>query len=589
MIKKACSHLICIIFFSSPILLFGHKIILATSTNSAANTEVKKEELKFINSNMLKNEITPQDTFIKSSIKNNSPKSNNISTQDSINSFLSDYGRLMFYYYNHKSEDSCLYYAQKTHDLIINHSSSITAQRKVKAYHHQAYILEKYYGYNPKIINLYEQGYELATKINDIRGIMYISLQRFDLTLQNNPNKEDLDVLLHEMLIFQEKFKDQPHYADRIKRMMVSIYVALKDYKTAQQWIHKTKSTTKHYDKILAKKLYSYFLYKTDSIDKAIQTIKTPIKLFKDSIAYGDDLAHSYYYNFLFYKEIKQNNLALQSLEDAINTSLSRVSKVIYIDSLISYSKRNQTTQNLNELIVQKKILLDKINNHELNTGNDFFITKIKEKDLETKNIKLQDSSDEKTRLIYVLVILLLIAFLFILYYKNIQQLKKKNQTISDLEHREAELLANQVQQRENELQLVTIQMAGRVEKLKQLQQVIDKMEGTQAEIRSTKIMIKDLIKTGEDISGITTRLKSQYPGIYSNLKKLHSELSETEIKYCLLTKLGLSMKETGSILNVSPNTVKNARNRIKKKINVTSEMSLNEYLNTLNNRKRNK
>ena len=49
----------------------------------------------------------------------------------------------------------------------------------------------------------------------------------------------------------------------------------------------------------------------------------------------------------------------------------------------------------------------------------------------------------------------------------------------------------------------------------------------------------------------------------------------------CSLIKLGLNLKETASVLNVAPNTVKNARYRVKQKLGLNTEDSLTAFIDT--------
>lgn len=47
----------------------------------------------------------------------------------------------------------------------------------------------------------------------------------------------------------------------------------------------------------------------------------------------------------------------------------------------------------------------------------------------------------------------------------------------------------------------------------------------------------------------------------------------------CTLTKLGFNLKETSSLLNVSINTIKNARYRLKLKSGRSKDDSLKEFI----------
>ena len=83
-------------------------------------------------------------------------------------------------------------------------------------------------------------------------------------------------------------------------------------------------------------------------------------------------------------------------------------------------------------------------------------------------------------------------------------------------------------------------------------------------------------------MSIITKRIESEYPTMTAKLTGKYPNLTDTQIRYCLLTKLNLSIKETAVILNVTPDTVKVARSRLKKKLGVPSEMTIKMFLDRL-------
>ncbi|PTB91088.1 hypothetical protein C9994_16155, partial [Marivirga lumbricoides] len=64
------------------------------------------------------------------------------------------------------------------------------------------------------------------------------------------------------------------------------------------------------------------------------------------------------------------------------------------------------------------------------------------------------------------------------------------------------------------------------------------------------------------------TRLKSKFPDITSN-----------ELKLCALLKLNMNLKEAASIMGISPESVKTARYRLRKKLQLSKEDNLVEYI----------
>lgn len=51
----------------------------------------------------------------------------------------------------------------------------------------------------------------------------------------------------------------------------------------------------------------------------------------------------------------------------------------------------------------------------------------------------------------------------------------------------------------------------------------------------------------------------------YTRLKQAHPEISANDLKICALIKLNLSIKEMSTILNISPDSVKTSRYRLRK------------------------
>jgi len=71
------------------------------------------------------------------------------------------------------------------------------------------------------------------------------------------------------------------------------------------------------------------------------------------------------------------------------------------------------------------------------------------------------------------------------------------------------------------------------------------------------------------------------HEGVYERLKKEHPNLSNNELRICSLAKLRFNLKEIANTLNLSLDSVKSARYRIRKKMNLETSQDLSDYLNT--------
>jgi tetratricopeptide (TPR) repeat protein len=68
----------------------------------------------------------------------------------------------------------------------------------------------------------------------------------------------------------------------------------------------------------------------------------------------------------------------------------------------------------------------------------------------------------------------------------------------------------------------------------------------------------------------------------FENLKKINPKLTSNDYRLAALINLNLNIKETASVLNISPDSLKNARYRLKQKLNIPKTISLPEFLRTM-------
>jgi len=93
---------------------------------------------------------------------------------------------------------------------------------------------------------------------------------------------------------------------------------------------------------------------------------------------------------------------------------------------------------------------------------------------------------------------------------------------------------------------------------------------------------LKKSLKLDEDWQQFEIYLNDLHAGFYANLKAKHPNLTKTELRVCSLSKLRYSLKESAQTLSISSDSVKSARYRVKKKMELTAEQDLADYLNNL-------
>ncbi|MEM6724530.1 MAG: tetratricopeptide repeat protein [Bacteroidota bacterium] len=82
-----------------------------------------------------------------------------------------------------------------------------------------------------------------------------------------------------------------------------------------------------------------------------------------------------------------------------------------------------------------------------------------------------------------------------------------------------------------------------------------------------------------EDWKAFQSYFDQVHHGFFERLTTNHSNLSSSDLRLCALIKLNLSTKEAATILGISPESVKMARYRLRKKLELDSETSLTEAI----------
>ncbi len=68
----------------------------------------------------------------------------------------------------------------------------------------------------------------------------------------------------------------------------------------------------------------------------------------------------------------------------------------------------------------------------------------------------------------------------------------------------------------------------------------------------------------------------------YSRLKTLYPGISANDLRICALIKLNFSIKEMAGVLHISPDSVKTARYRLRKKLGIPTEENLSDFILSL-------
>ena len=151
----------------------------------------------------------------------------------------------------------------------------------------------------------------------------------------------------------------------------------------------------------------------------------------------------------------------------------------------------------------------------------------------------------------------------------EVQKQEKEQQMQRDLEYRESQLSA------------MTLQMLQKSELLQELQQRLEEDNYLHKDQQLVKIISKGMVQDKEWVD-FNTHFEQINQHFYTRLKQAYPTISGNDLKICALIKLRLSIKEMAAILNISPDSVKTARYRLRKKLQLNTEDNLTDFIMSL-------
>jgi len=206
------------------------------------------------------------------------------------------------------------------------------------------------------------------------------------------------------------------------------------------------------------------------------------------------------------------------------------------------------------------------------------------------RKLKLISAEKEVSKLTnYLLISLLILVFVIftILYFffkkinkRDKQLLKTKEDLVAVMEEQErlkAQQFQNDIEHKESQLSAITIQMVEKNELLDEIKTILNKKEPT-SESELKKLINKYTIQDN-NWKDFDHHFESVNKNFYTRLKQKYPEISSNDLKICALIKLNLSIKEMATILNISPDSVKTARHRLRKKLQLSTEENLTDFI----------
>ncbi|WP_299676573.1 hypothetical protein [uncultured Tenacibaculum sp.] len=212
-------------------------------------------------------------------------------------------------------------------------------------------------------------------------------------------------------------------------------------------------------------------------------------------------------------------------------------------------------------------------------TSDDTFSEKSKNLDLRVLKIRKKFE--------YLLILFLSVSSILTILLLFIgTKLKNRNTLIKKLEIKEKATLQKQIKRKEEEILATVIVVAEQQKELRQTLNAVEDLKNRKNDptIQAIYNKLKNITRSSSNLNLIFQKLESQYSNFSTVIKNAHPNLTKNDIRNCILLRLDYSLKDSAELLNVSVHAIKIARQRIKKKISFSENISLKEYLDTFEN-----
>lgn len=292
-----------------------------------------------------------------------------------------------------------------------------------------------------------------------------------------------------------------------------------------------------------------------------------------------------------------KNALAFAEATDDVETQLQAISFLIKVDTA---DNQHEAIGFYNRYLVLQDSVYQRKIRHSHEASELSYQNEKKRMLIESQHATLQSSQKENRLYFLILMTTLFIGVLLarVIYLQRRTYSKSKqlldNQILLDklqLERMQQEEELNklklekyQEELRVRESELVSIALG--IEKKNELLDLISKKindtmkKGGDVDVLQQIVnSIRNQIDESEDADLFNQRFATLHKEFFTNLQAVHPDLTKTELKFCAYLRVQLSSSQIAHIMNVTNEAIRKTRYRIRKKLGLPVDASLESYI----------
>ncbi|MEZ5196572.1 MAG: tetratricopeptide repeat protein [Bacteroidales bacterium] len=282
------------------------------------------------------------------------------------------------------------------------------------------------------------------------------------------------------------------------------------------------------------------------------------------------------------------------------------VTEKMAIKLLLTIDTLNGNYKKATERYAQLIALNDSVYNQRLRNNLEAselrYVNQKKSNLIEIQKIDLASAKRQKQFLIFLFLLLALTSVMLVLLIILVKRNNKRKQELLSEKLRINKMQLENARKTE-EISKLKIEKIEKEIKIKEKEQVSDALALEQkndllalvnkkfrdameengsislAELNGLVSAIKTQISESTDSDLFNQKFNLLHTNFFDKLKKTHPDLTKSELKFCAYLKLNLTGSQIAKIANVTTEAIRKTRHRIRKKINLSTKDSLEDYI----------
>ena len=511
------------------------------------------------------------------------------------------YNRLAFHYWR-TAPDSTIYYALQAEKL----NSKFNIQAEKGWVNINLGLANWVTGNYPKALDYHQKALPIMKKVNDTLGIIQAYLNLGLVYGDQNYHKDALQN--YEKALVYVKESDNFNIKDVILNNIGSQYYRMGKPDLALQYFKEALDIrlSKNYQNGISESLNNIgiILMEQGSFTEALDYQKRSLDI-REAMNDNNGIAMTEANIGKIYTELNDYENAekhfFRSIEVAKDLNSIKILNKVYF-YLSNLEKKRDNYKKALEYYTTFDVLSDSIyNQQKLKQFFDLEKEYLRQQQaqeliIQQQKLNLQEKEAKYARLWHSIalggMVLLILAIILIFIYQK----RKINRTSEFYKIKEARAKAElqliklkeqelhrELEFKNRELSSYTLNFIRKKELFEELQRNINQLKRKYNNAYSDLKGLTDIIREGEhldkDWEDFKIYFEQVHQDFFDNLKHNFPDLTNGDLKLCALLKMNLNLKEAATILGISPNSVKTARYRLRKKFNLGQDDNLVEFI----------